>query len=161
MPCSLLSYNRSFGGKYRLHLQGRRNNISKNQPASNFFDREDGGDSLLRNVGCNSTGYTASYPRRWYSSCIRVVWSSVLYLLLWYLISKAPQRYDSAADRSGLCRHVHCIRILRRCVTCYRVHSMAHGLALEVSRCRCNGSWIMTHLHFVRNVYLFAQSVTQ
>jgi hypothetical protein len=25
---------------------------------------EDGGDILLRNVGCNSTNYTASYPRR-------------------------------------------------------------------------------------------------
>jgi hypothetical protein len=30
-PCSLLSCNRRFGGTYRLHLQGRRNNFSKNQ----------------------------------------------------------------------------------------------------------------------------------
>jgi hypothetical protein len=29
---------------------------------------EDGGDIFLRNVGCNSTDYTASYPRRWYCS---------------------------------------------------------------------------------------------
>jgi hypothetical protein len=29
-----------------------------------FFDPEDGGDTFLRNVGCNSTVYTASYPRR-------------------------------------------------------------------------------------------------
>jgi hypothetical protein len=29
-----------------------------------FFGPEDGGDMFLRNVGCNSTGYTASYPRR-------------------------------------------------------------------------------------------------
>jgi hypothetical protein len=29
-----------------------------------FFDPEDGGDMILRNVGCNSTDYTASYPRR-------------------------------------------------------------------------------------------------
>jgi hypothetical protein len=29
-----------------------------------FFDPEDGGDTFLRNVGCNSTDYTASYPRR-------------------------------------------------------------------------------------------------
>jgi hypothetical protein len=29
-----------------------------------FFDHEDGGDIFLRNVGCNSTDYTASYPRR-------------------------------------------------------------------------------------------------
>jgi hypothetical protein len=33
-----------------------------------FFDPEDGGDKFLRNVGCNSTDYTASYPRRWYSA---------------------------------------------------------------------------------------------
>jgi hypothetical protein len=25
---------------------------------------EDGGETILRNVGCNSTDYTASYPRR-------------------------------------------------------------------------------------------------
>jgi hypothetical protein len=30
-PCILLSCNRRFGGTYRLHLQGRRNNVSKNQ----------------------------------------------------------------------------------------------------------------------------------
>jgi hypothetical protein len=29
--CRLLSCNRRFGGTYRLHLQGRRNNLSKNQ----------------------------------------------------------------------------------------------------------------------------------
>jgi hypothetical protein len=34
-----------------------------------FFNPEDGGDMFLRNVGCNSTDYTASHPRRWYSSC--------------------------------------------------------------------------------------------
>jgi hypothetical protein len=33
-PCSLLSCNRRFGGTYRLHLQGRRNNFSKNQRVS-------------------------------------------------------------------------------------------------------------------------------
>jgi hypothetical protein len=33
-----------------------------------FFNPEDGGDVFLRNVGLNSTDYTASYPRRWYSS---------------------------------------------------------------------------------------------
>jgi hypothetical protein len=31
-------------------------------------DPEDGGDMFLRNVGCNSTDYMVSYPRRWYSS---------------------------------------------------------------------------------------------
>jgi hypothetical protein len=33
-----------------------------------FFDPEDGGYMLLRNVGWNSTDYTTPYPRRWYSS---------------------------------------------------------------------------------------------
>jgi hypothetical protein len=28
-PCSPLSFNRRFGGTYRLHLQGRRNRLSK------------------------------------------------------------------------------------------------------------------------------------
>jgi hypothetical protein len=35
-PCSLLSCNRRIGGTYRLHLQGRRNNFSKNQQASRW-----------------------------------------------------------------------------------------------------------------------------
>jgi hypothetical protein len=33
-----------------------------------FFDPEDGGGMFLRNVSWNSTDYTASYPRRSYSS---------------------------------------------------------------------------------------------
>jgi hypothetical protein len=33
-----------------------------------FFDPEDGADTFFRNVGYNSTHYTASYPRRRYSS---------------------------------------------------------------------------------------------
>jgi hypothetical protein len=36
--------------------------------AEQFFDPEDGGDTFLRNVGYKSTDYTASYPRRRYSS---------------------------------------------------------------------------------------------
>jgi hypothetical protein len=32
------------------------------------YDPEDGGDTFLRNVGHHSTHYTASYPRRRYSS---------------------------------------------------------------------------------------------
>jgi hypothetical protein len=35
-PCSLLSCNRCFGGTYRLHLQGRRNNFSKNQQTNRW-----------------------------------------------------------------------------------------------------------------------------
>jgi hypothetical protein len=37
---------------------------SKQVASRNFFDPEDGGDMFLRNVDCNSTDYTASYPRR-------------------------------------------------------------------------------------------------
>jgi hypothetical protein len=37
-----------------------------------FFNPEDGGDMFLRNVGWISTDYTASHPRRWYSSKIRM-----------------------------------------------------------------------------------------
>jgi hypothetical protein len=53
--CSQLSFNRRFGGTYRLHLQGRRNRFSK--PANKqvasfcFFDPEDRGDVFFRNVG--------------------------------------------------------------------------------------------------------------
>jgi hypothetical protein len=36
MPCGLLSCNQRFGGTYRIHLQGRRNNFSKNQQASRW-----------------------------------------------------------------------------------------------------------------------------
>jgi hypothetical protein len=67
IPCSPFSFNRRFGGTYRLHLQGRRNKFSK--PASKgllnlflatrllagfliyFFDPENGGDMFLRNIG--------------------------------------------------------------------------------------------------------------
>jgi hypothetical protein len=74
-PCSLSSFNRRFGGIYRLHLQGRRNKFSKTQQESRwqacwtyFYDPEDGGDMFFRKVGWNSTNYTTSYPRIWYSS---------------------------------------------------------------------------------------------
>jgi hypothetical protein len=61
MPCIPLSFNRRFGGTYRLHLP---------PPAcslvcwTHFFHPEDGGDMFLRKVGWNSTDYMASYPRR-------------------------------------------------------------------------------------------------
>jgi hypothetical protein len=35
-----------------------------------FYNPEDGGDTFLRNVGYHSTHYTASYPRRRYSSTL-------------------------------------------------------------------------------------------
>jgi hypothetical protein len=64
-PCSPFSCNRRFGGTFRLHLQGLRADWFL---LKYFSDSEDGGDMFLRNVGCNSTDYMASYPRRWYSS---------------------------------------------------------------------------------------------
>jgi hypothetical protein len=71
-PCSLLSLNRRFGGTYRLLLATCLLSCSC---WNYFFDPEDGGDMFLRNVGCNSTDYTASHPRRWYS-CLLEIWSS-------------------------------------------------------------------------------------
>jgi hypothetical protein len=60
-PWSLLGYKGRFGGTYRIHIQGRRNNFSKNQQASHllacwfllklFLQPEDGGDMFLRHVG--------------------------------------------------------------------------------------------------------------
>jgi hypothetical protein len=42
---------------------------SANQRASRWLaESEDGSDMFLQNVCWNSTYYTASYPRRWYSS---------------------------------------------------------------------------------------------
>jgi hypothetical protein len=38
-----------------------------------FFNPEDEGDMFFRNVGCNSTDYTASHPRRWYSSYLALL----------------------------------------------------------------------------------------
>jgi hypothetical protein len=71
-PCTPLSGTRRFGGTYPLHLQGRRivqqSHLLARCFAQLFYDPEDGGDTFLRNVGYHSTQYTASYPRRRYSS---------------------------------------------------------------------------------------------
>jgi hypothetical protein len=49
-----------------------------------FFDPEDGDDVFLRNIGWHSTVYTASYPRRWYSS----YWGQLASLReIWKLLS--------------------------------------------------------------------------
>jgi hypothetical protein len=79
--CSPL-VNRRFRGTYRLHLQGRRISQARNQRESMwqadpmlglFFNPEDGGDIVLRNVGWLSTEYTALYPRRQCSSVLLIV----------------------------------------------------------------------------------------
>jgi hypothetical protein len=59
-PCSLLSYNRRFGGTYRLHLQERRNNFSKNQQASSHS-----GSRISQAIQRRATGWTAGvrFPR--------------------------------------------------------------------------------------------------
>jgi hypothetical protein len=38
-----------------------------------FYNPENGGDTFLRNVGYHSTHYTASYPRRKYSTLLNVL----------------------------------------------------------------------------------------
>jgi hypothetical protein len=65
-PCSALSGTRRIGGTYRLHLQAC--HLLARCFAELFYNPEDGGDTFLRNVGYHSTHYTASYPRRRYSS---------------------------------------------------------------------------------------------
>jgi hypothetical protein len=52
MLCSPLTVNRCFGGKYRLHLQGRKNKLRKKPPAFTL-------------VFCSVYFFR---PRRWYSS---------------------------------------------------------------------------------------------
>jgi hypothetical protein len=76
--------NRRFGGTYLLHLQDRKirergTRVSKwLQSAANysrwflargFFYPEDGGDTILRNVGSHKI-YTATHPRRRHSSAL-------------------------------------------------------------------------------------------
>jgi hypothetical protein len=97
--CSPLSLNRRFGGIYRLHFQ-----LACWFCWTYFFDPEDGGDMFLRNVGYNSTDYTASYPRRWYSSSTPMV--ANLFeseaLLIWINKFKAPQLIKMTWNMSGL-----------------------------------------------------------
>jgi hypothetical protein len=61
-PISSSIYLRTWYDEYTFNL------IFQYSCWNYFFDPEDGGDMFLRNVGCNSTDYTASCPRRWYSS---------------------------------------------------------------------------------------------
>jgi hypothetical protein len=73
MPCSPLKVDQRFRGTYHLHFQGRRISQANRAPLATcfhagfllglFFDPEDGGDMLLRNVGRLSTDYKALYPR--------------------------------------------------------------------------------------------------
>jgi hypothetical protein len=95
MSCSPLKVKRHFGGKRRLHFQGRScptSCLAVPPPpcfyinpifleayctayymlhsgffVSVFFDPEDGSDIFLRNVGWLSTDYTTSYARRYNS----------------------------------------------------------------------------------------------
>jgi hypothetical protein len=59
-PCSLLKYNRCFGGTCRLHFQGRRIRQAINQSES---WGQTGDYIFLRNVGWLPTDYTALYSR--------------------------------------------------------------------------------------------------
>jgi hypothetical protein len=70
------------GSRIRLHGHCNCNGCFKLGSKSDcdvcwtFFDPEDGGDMLLRNVGCYSTDYMASYPSRWHSCMIDIVYKS-------------------------------------------------------------------------------------
>jgi hypothetical protein len=54
--------------KKRFHSMNQKDAETDRCFAELFYDPEDGGDTFLRNVGYHSTHYTASYPRRIYSS---------------------------------------------------------------------------------------------
>jgi hypothetical protein len=60
--------NRRFGGKYRLHLQGRKIR-ERGTSVSRWLHTEDGGNTFLRNIGSYKI-YTAPHPRRRHSSWI-------------------------------------------------------------------------------------------
>jgi hypothetical protein len=60
-PCSLSSFNRRFGGTYRLHLQGRRNKFSRNQQASRWHIPEDDTVHNHRFENLKSYFYLCSY----------------------------------------------------------------------------------------------------
>jgi hypothetical protein len=57
-----------------------------------FYDPEDGGDTFLRNVGYHSTHYTASFPRRRYSSMVIYLYFNSLSLLCNYFVSSVALR---------------------------------------------------------------------
>jgi hypothetical protein len=61
-PFSLLSCNRRFGGTYRLNLQGRRNNYSKNQQISRWQAEADGCELLTSRSGRFTPGENPRYP---------------------------------------------------------------------------------------------------
>jgi hypothetical protein len=68
-PYSPLNVNQCFGGTCRTNHLGRRISQARNLKETNachllglFFDPDDGGDTLLRNVRWLSTDYTSLYP---------------------------------------------------------------------------------------------------
>jgi hypothetical protein len=65
--CRCGRLNRRFGGSYRLHLQGRK--IRERRTSVSRYP-EDGGDTILRNVGSTDHIYTAPNPRRRHSSTV-------------------------------------------------------------------------------------------
>jgi hypothetical protein len=69
---------------------------------THFFDPEDGGDMFLRNIGWNSTDYTASYPRRWWYSSVILFshcWSISCYSKRLNLIFVSLWRAEDVSER--------------------------------------------------------------
>jgi hypothetical protein len=75
-----------------------------------FFDPEDG-DNFLRNVGRNSTDYTASYPRRWYSSKPPLWKPQILYTIR--MIKLKRMRWAGHVTRMGKKRTAYRILIVK------------------------------------------------
>jgi hypothetical protein len=94
-PPSSGSKNKS-SSSFHLLLNWNQRKSKCQEELDLFFDPEDGGDMILRNVSWFSTGYAALYPRRQNSSFVNILWyitvlnlrcltAVVFYLLPWNL----------------------------------------------------------------------------
>jgi hypothetical protein len=104
--------------KYRSHWGMHISNYACSLLRWLFYNPEDGGDTFLRNVGYHSTHYTASYPRRRYSSTYilsRVCGDYVRRVLDWQLDLldhtqlQCMHSYSSLQFTITLAESSHCI----------------------------------------------------
>jgi hypothetical protein len=75
-----------------------------------FYNPEDGGDTFLRNVGYHSTHYTASYPRRRYSSRHHVVYNIVTNVSEERLYLSSPLMMEAVDSSENLVTIYHIIK---------------------------------------------------
>jgi hypothetical protein len=122
-PCSPLKGNRRFAGTYCLHLQGRRTSQARNQLEACskqisylFFNPEDGGYMVLRNVGSFLTDYTAFVPEDGtlhYHLCENLTSCFLSFIIdNWYILFLSSILIVSKIRRRGLAdaRHSAVVR---------------------------------------------------